>query len=135
MTIHADPRTMQRQLEAYQSQAVETASPARLVSLLFEGALAQIGQARVAIELGLVEEAHDRLLKAQAIVTELSASLNMKEGGELATRLAALYDYCTNQLVEANVRKDAEVLDPVVDVLRSLGESWETMTGELFADH
>ena len=131
---HVDERTMQRRLGAYRSQAVETASPARLVSLLYQGALKQVSLAEVAIEVGSVEAAHEHLIKAQAIVTELSASLNMAEGGLVADQLASLYDYVTSVLVEANVKKDADMLGPAVEVLRSLSDSWDEMTGELFAD-
>jgi len=130
----ADRKAMQRRLGAYQSQAVETASPARLVSLLFAGALRHTGLAQVAITAGSVQDAHQHLVQAQKIVTELSASLNMKEGGELADRLAALYDYVTSRLVEANVKKDAAVLGPAVEVLTSLSESWNEMSGGMFAD-
>ena len=135
MTIHADPRAIRQQLDAYQSQTVETASPARLVSLLFNGALLQIGRARTAIESRSIEHAHEHLIRAQAIVTELSASLNMKDGGELANRLAALYDYCTARLVAANVHKDPSFLDAAVDVLTTLRDAWDEMTGGLLADH
>ena len=134
MTLHLDQHSMNRRLGAYQSQTVETASPAKLISLLYEGAMKSIGQARVAIETSSVQTAHEHLLRAQSIVTELSASLNMVEGGELAGRLAALYDYCNAQLVEANVRKDVAPLEAAETVLSTLQESWTEMTRTLFAD-
>ena len=69
MTTNTDARTTRRQLVAYQSQAVDTASPERLVSLLFDGALRRIEGARAAMDSTNIEQAHAHLLRAQAIVT------------------------------------------------------------------
>ncbi|HDH03278.1 MAG TPA: flagellar protein FliS, partial [Actinobacteria bacterium] len=73
---------------------------------------------------------HLQLVKAQTIVTESSASLNMKEGGEIAQSLAALYDYCTDALLKANLTKSTVHLRPVEQIITELREAWNTMSGQ-----
>ena len=127
---HAEQRAMRRRLDAYQSQTVETASPAKLITMLYDGGLRAIAAARAAIDAGETEKAHESLVKAQAIVTELSASLNMKEGGQIAQSLADLYDFCTATLVKANIAKSTVHLRPVEQILTELRDAWNAMSGQ-----
>lgn len=107
----------------YQSQAVETAGPAQLVLMLFDGALAAVTRARLSG--GAIETINRELQKAQAIVTELRVTLDLSRGGVIAANLASLYDYCLELLVTANMSKDLDGLDPVELILRDLRDSWE----------
>jgi flagellar protein FliS len=111
---------------AYAQQAASTASPAQLVAMLYDGALARVEAARVALstepqDLGAANTA---LGKAQAIVTELTATLDHERGGAVAASLASLYGYCSAQLVAANIGKQAAPLDDVTAVLSQLRDAW-----------
>lgn len=112
----------------YQAQAVETAGPAQLVLMLYDGALSAVGKATVALSdtsaPGRLELAHRELRRAQDIVTELSVTLDRARGGDVAAGLASLYDFCLDRLVTANVRKDPEGLPPVTSVLSQLRDAW-----------
>ena len=112
----------------YRTQAATTASPAQLVLMLFDGALAEVARADRALQASPVEveEVHDCLSRAQAIVTELSLTLDHDRGGEVAANLGSLYTFCLERLIEANVRKSGEVLGDVRDVVAGLRDSWET---------
>lgn len=113
---------------AYQSQAVETAGPAQLVLMLYDGALASIEKARSALD-GQPQDinvAHRELTRAQAAVSELMASLDHDQGGMIASSLASLYEFCLNRLVKANVEKDSVHLAGVEAVLNELREAWQT---------
>lgn len=111
---------------AYQSQATTTASPAQLVLMLYDGALTQIARARHALGEGADHgAAHDALTRAQAIVTELSITLDHEQGGEVAANLASLYEYCTHQMIEANIAKSPEGLEDASNVLLGLRDAWE----------
>lgn len=127
---YSNQQVMSRQLGAYRSQTIETASPAKLITMLYDGGLGAIAAARFSIEANDTEGAHQQLVKAQAIVTELSASLNMEEGGEIAQSLAALYDYCTDALIKANVAKSAVHLRPVEQIITDLRDAWNAMSGQ-----
>lgn len=113
---------------AYRSQAVETAGPAQLVLMLYDGILASTAKARAAlreqpVDVGTV---HQELTKAQAGVAELAASLNHHDGGQIADSLGALYGFCLERLVRANVEKSAAPLTAVEAVLTELRDTWNT---------
>lgn len=120
--MYADNRTH------YQSQAVETAGPAQLVLMLYDGALAALTRAEQSLAPdapgGAAETANRELLRAQDIVTELSLTLDRDRGGSVAANLAALYDFCLDRLVTANIAKDAGPLDAVRATLADLRETW-----------
>lgn len=112
----------------YRTQAVTTASPAQLVAMLYQGALTAITVAEQALADGTnLELAHRELVRAQDIVNELTCSLDHEQGGVLAANLAALYDFCTDRLLRANIDKDAGLLSAVRDTLAGLAEAWAGM--------
>lgn len=110
--------------DAYRANSVGTASPARLVGMLYDGVLAGLVRAERALGDQNLNAAHDELIRCQDIVAELAASLDVGSGGEVASGLASLYEFCQRQLVEANLRKDASSLGPVVSVFQELREAW-----------
>jgi len=115
-------------LAAYQSVSVHggvaASDPHRLVLMLMDGAIERILSARGVIENG-APEARSRLLhRAVSIIDELRASLNTELGGELATNLADLYDYCSRQLMRANLEGRTEPLDEVAKLLREIRGAW-----------
>ena len=109
----------------YQQAAASTAGPAQLVLMLFDGALIRLEIARDAIGEGRKAAAHESLVRVQAIVDELSMSLDLTRGGEVARNLAEIYDYCSRQLLEANIRKDAALVADVEAVLRGVRDAWD----------
>ena len=115
-------------LAAYQSVAVHggvaASDPHRLIVMLMDGALERIATARGALENGS-QEAKARLIhRAVAILDELRASLNFEAGGEIAANLGALYDYCSRQLMRANLESRIELLDEVSALIRELRSAW-----------
>lgn len=111
----------------YRQQAVGTASPAQLVSLLYHAAVAAVARGRQAIVDGRVEQAHHDLVKAQDIVTELRVTLDFDRGGDVARNLEALYDYCYSRLLDANLQKNPALLPSVQETLAGLAASWDEM--------
>lgn len=112
----------------YQAQAVDTAGPARLVLMLYDGALGALTRAEQALAstdpVVRIDGGNRELQRAQDIVSELSVTLDHDRGGAVAANLAALYDFCLDRLVTANVRKDPDGLDAVRDVLAGLRGAW-----------
>ncbi len=120
---------------AYQQVDLETtiqsADPHRLILMLFDGALLAIAQAEVAIEQRNIPQRTAAINKAIAIVIEgLRASLDMEVGGELADRLAALYDYIAERLMQANAANQIAPLKECASLLRTLREAWAEMPEE-----
>jgi flagellar secretion chaperone FliS len=120
-------------LAAYQSVAthggVAAADPHRLIVMLMDGALERIASARCAIQAGAIESKAGLLHRTVAIIDELRSSLNFEAGGEIAQNLGALYDYCSRQLMRANLENRIELLDEVSNLLRELRSAWILLPG------
>jgi flagellar protein FliS len=120
-----------RSASAYAAVGLETqvmsASPVRLVTLMFGGARAAIAQARIHLQHGRTAERGIAISKAIRIVSEgLRQSLDMKAGGEIAATLDDLYDYILRSLLEANLRADVKALDIADRLLADLEQTWTT---------
>ena len=104
---------------------VATASPHELILMLFDGALVSIGTAAVAMEAKDIPTKGNAISKAiEIIVNGLKVSLDMNAGGDLAQRLAALYDYMAERLLHANLHNSRAALDEVGKLLRELRDAW-----------
>lgn len=109
----------------YRAQATSTASPAQLVLMLYDGCLAEIDRAEVAMT-GRIDApaAHEALVRAQRIVQELTVTLDHERGGDVAGNLSRLYRYADEQLLQANLAKDAGPLGIVRSIISGLRDSW-----------
>lgn len=121
---------MSNPANAYAKVGIETdiaaADPHRLIVMLFDGALLAINKAVIALEGNDIAGKGQAISHAISIIGEgLKASLDMNAGGELAQRLAALYDYMIDRLVYANIEKSVAPLVEVSGLLRELKEAWE----------
>jgi flagellar protein FliS len=110
--------------DVYQRTQVDTASPAKLVVMLYDGAIRFLKQGQAAMERGDREAQNHYLLRAQRIIAELASSLNMEAGGEIAANLMALYQFMQEQLVLANFQDDVEKIRKVREMLESLRQAW-----------
>jgi len=116
--------------QAYASVGIETdiatANPVKLVIMLYDGAILALASARAAIEQGDVPTRGQRISKAIEIISDgLKSSLDHQAGGELADRLAALYDYMCGRLIYANANANVPAIDEVVALLTELKSAWE----------
>lgn len=112
--------------QQYKSTNVTTANPAALVVMMYDGAVRFVRQGEAAIEQGDFESAHNNLVRAQDIVSELNRALDLSQG-EIAANLQRLYDFILSRLVQANVRKDTAPLREAERLLQELREAWEQM--------
>ena len=111
--------------QAYAEASVMTASPERLVVMLYDGAIGFLRQASLAIAAGDRDMARARMRRAEAIVDELNLTLDMEQGGDVATRLRSIYLFCKRHLWEAQLRQDAAPVADVIRLLADLREAWE----------
>ena len=107
----------------YQQTRVETAGPLQLVIMLYDGAIRFVHQAQQAILDKKPMLANEYLQRAQDIVNELMITLN-PEAGEIAANLRSLYEFMIYRLVQANLRKDPEMLEDVAGLLSTLRSAW-----------
>lgn len=105
---------------------VRSADPHKLISMLYEGAILAIGNAKKAITDNDVSAKGAAISKAIAIINEgLNASLDKKVGGELAKNLESLYEYMSMRLITANLKNDMVMLDEVAYLLSDLKSAWD----------
>ncbi|MDD6330931.1 MAG: flagellar export chaperone FliS [Clostridium sp.] len=108
---------------AYGARKVETASPAELVLMLYEGAIKFCNIAMGAIEKKDYEKANTNIQKARRIVVELQTTLDHKY--KVAEDFDVIYDYLFHTLVQANIKKDPEILEEALKQLRDLRDAWK----------
>ncbi len=108
---------------AYGARKVETASPAELVLMLYEGAIKFCNIAIGAIEKKDYEKANTNIQKARRIIVELQTTLDHKY--KVAEDFDVIYDYIFKTLVQANIKKDPEILEEALKQLRDLRDAWK----------
>lgn len=107
---------------------VSSADPHKLVSMLYQGALLAIANARNSIMRKDIPAKGAAISKAITIIDDgLFASLDKKVGGELAQNLASLYEYMVMRLLAANLNNDITILDEVSRLLGELQGAWEAI--------
>jgi flagellar secretion chaperone FliS len=109
---------------AYKEQSILTATPGQLVVMLYDGCHRFLHQAAHAMREGDVAVAGNRLSRAEAIIDELLTTLDLEQGGVIASRLQGIYVFCNKQLVEARANRDPELIETVSGLLAELRESW-----------
>lgn len=108
---------------AYLRSKVMTATPAELTLMLYEGAIKFVNKAIMSIEKDDVMGAHNNLMKTQRIIEELRASLDHKY--PVAKEFDTVYEYILRRLVEANIKKDRDILEEVLEHLRTMRDTWK----------
>lgn len=114
--------------EEYKKTQIATANQGKLIVMLYDGAIKFINIAIDNMNPRTYDIVNNNIIKAQDIITELLLSLNMKEGGEIAQNLFNLYLYFKKTLLEANIKKDAEILRGVVKLLKELRDAWDKIS-------
>jgi flagellar protein FliS len=108
---------------AYRENSILTASPEQLVVMLYDGAGRFLRQAEGSMIEGSWLKASEKLSRAEAIIDELLATLDM-DAGEVADRLQSIYVFCKTRLIEARIERDAARVDQVARLLSELREAW-----------
>ena len=119
MSVYSPSRAI-----AYKEQSILTATPGQLVVMLYDGCLRFLHQAAHAMRDGDMPVADNRLSRAEAIIDELLTTLDLEQGGEIASRLQGIYVFCVRHLMEARLERDADKIDKVGELLSELRDSW-----------
>ena len=117
--------------KSYKAQSVQTASPGKLVLMLFDGCLRFTLAAKKAFDeeefTKRNEDINNNLIRAQNIVTELQSSLDMSVPGDLPGTLFRLYDFVMHKLQQANLKKDPEPISEAEKIINELRDAWAEM--------
>lgn len=107
----------------YNNSKILTASPAELTLILYEGAIKFCNIAIVAVEEKDVEKSHVYIRKVERIIDYLRQTLDMKY--PVAQDFERIYSYLSQRLIEANIKKDKEILEEVNGHLRTVRDTWK----------
>jgi flagellar secretion chaperone FliS len=110
--------------DQYQENQIMSASPEKILLMLYDGAIRFTRQAMYGLEEENLTLFHNGIQKTMAIITEFSNSLDHTIGGEIAENLDALYDFMIRELTKANLHKDIEKLRTVEKLLVDLRATW-----------
>lgn len=113
----------QRAINAYQKNAIMTASKAELTLMLYDGAIKFCNIALSGFEKKEYEKINTNLKKAQAIITEFRATLDCKY--PVWEDFERVYDYIYRCLIDANIHKDEEKLQEALKYIREMRDTWE----------
>jgi flagellar protein FliS len=116
-------------VDVYKEHAIATQNKGRLIVMLYDGAIKFMNLAIKELEAGNYAEKGRYIVKAQDIINELNAVLDMDAGGEIAANLRGLYLYMVKRLSEANVQKDPRLIREVITLMEELNQGWKAVTG------
>ena len=108
---------------AYTNNKLMTASKGELTLMLYDGAIKFCNMAIAAIEERDIQKAHTNIVKVERIINEFRATLDSKY--EVSQDFDRVYVYMLQRLLEANVKKDPEILEEVNTHLRSMRDTWK----------
>lgn len=113
----------------YRKAQLNTASPGQRVVLMYEGLHKELLKAKnlivnISKDIGNIEKAHNSISLSEQIILELKLALDMDNGGELAENLSNLYEFWIVQLSEINMKKDAKALNPILEMVEELKNTW-----------
>lgn len=120
---------MRGSLQVYKKVSVNaqlaSASPHRIIQMLYAGAIERLIQGKAAMEQGNIAMKCERLSKALDIIMSLRDCLSMEDGGDVANNLDSLYDYMIRQVSTANAENQPELIDEVITMLREIKSAWD----------
>jgi flagellar secretion chaperone FliS len=112
----------------YKKTQITTANQGKLIVMLYDGVIKFLNIAIENMDPRTYDVANTNIIKAQDIITELLLSLNMKEGGEISQNLFNLYMYFKKALLEANIKKNADMVRNVLKLMKELRDAWDKIS-------
>ena len=126
--------TRQKFLQQYTTTnvqtAIESATPHKLVQMLYEGALDRIAQAKGAIIRKDFESKAKLTNRVIEILTALRGGLDLEKGGEISENLGALYTFMIEQILKASRHNSTDMLEEIAELLRTIKSGWDEMPDE-----
>ena len=114
-------------ISAYQDNSITTQSKERLILLLYDGAIKFMKLAIQELEAENFQAKGQYIIKAQDIINELNAVLDMDAGGEIAENLRKLYLFMSRRLSEANSERNPQMIREVIQLMEELNQSWKAI--------
>lgn len=108
----------------YKNNSVNYSSKEQLLLMLLDGAVRFSKVARQAIEDNNVKKAHEFIVKTQNIFYELIITLDISKAGNWGKNMISLYEFIIRRLVDANIKKDINIIDEVIPLIENIKDTW-----------
>ena len=107
-------------IKQYQTSNITTATPEKLMILLFDGAIQILIKAKTAIEENNFKERSQNIDGARKIIRELMRTIDLENGNDVSKQLFRLYNRMAMKLIKANVQRNAPLIDEVIEDLTNI---------------
>ncbi len=107
-------------IKQYQASNVNTATPEKLMILLFDGALQFLQKAKTAIAENNLQERSQNIDGARKIIRELMRTIDLENGNDVSKQLFKLYNKMAMNLIKANVQRNANLIDIVIEDISNI---------------
>jgi flagellar secretion chaperone FliS len=110
--------------KTYKTNSINYASKEQLLLMLVDGAsrFAKIGKQAILDK--DIKKAHENIMKTENIFYELMASLDISKAGKWGKSLMSVYDFIVRRLIDANMKKDAKIMDEVIPLIENVKDTW-----------
>ena len=107
-------------IKQYQASNVNTATPEKLMIMMFDGALQFLQKAKAAIAEGNLKERSINIDGARKIIRELTRTIDLENGNDVSKQLFKLYNKMAMNLIKANVQRNAALIDSVIEDISNI---------------
>jgi len=107
-------------IKQYQTSNITTATPEKLMILLFDGAIQFLIKAKTNIQENNYKERSQNIDGARKIIRELMRTIDLENGNDVSKQLFRLYNRMAMKLIKANVIRNTELLDEVIEDLTNI---------------
>ena len=119
---------------SYTEEYVNNATPVQLIVILYDTAIRSCEDARGCMERNDVSGLNQAIDKCNSVISELQASLNLKDGGEIASSLNNLYDYMKANMLRAGAEQNFDLIAEVYRLLENLRSAWRRIDSDVKPD-
>ena len=114
------PNPYNKYIKQYQTSNITTATPEKLMIMMFDGALQFLQKAKTAIEEKNFQERSQNIDGARKILRELMRTIDLENGNDVSKSLFRLYNRMVVKLIKANVQRNAGLIDEVVEDIMNI---------------
>lgn len=107
-------------IKQYQANNITTATPEKLMIMLFDGAVQFLQKAKIAIEEKNLQDRASNIESARKIIRELMRTIDLENGNDVAKSLFKLYNKMAMKLIKANVSRNQNLIDEVIEDLSNI---------------
>lgn len=125
---------MRKNLQQYQNvnvaSTLATADPHQIITMMYNGLLESLAQAKGAIERRDLENKSRLMTKSTSILQALQNSLDSESEPAISKNFHELYDYCIDKIHDANISLDVTSIEQVIQLLSPIRDAWQQMPEE-----